>query len=77
MIHYLFTHSISKTYKSFRSLSSQLKKDAEKACAAVEGKELPLDLAHAVKFTESLNLLVDSQLKEYLGKVRLLCVVVF
>lgn len=62
-------YRLSKTYSSFRSLSSQLKKNAEKACAALNGKEIPRDLAKAIKFTESLNHLVDSQKTEYFGKV--------
>jgi hypothetical protein len=48
-------------------LSSQLKKSAEKACTKVNG-DIPPHLAQAIKFTESLNHLVDSQKTEYLGK---------
>lgn len=59
---------LSKTYSAFRSLSSQLKKSAEKACTKLNGS-IPPDLANAIKFTESLNHLVDSQKTEYLGKV--------
>ena len=45
-----------------------MKKNAEKSCAKLKGS-IPPDLASAIKFTESLNHLVESQKTEYFGKV--------
>jgi len=78
-VHYAFLmllieslyHRLSKTYSSFRSLSSQLKKSAEKSCSKLNGS-IPPDLARAIKFAESVNHVVDSQKTEYLGKVCIL-----
>ena len=59
---------LSKTYNAFRTLASQLKKIAEKACSEIDGI-LPSDVAKCVQFAESVSHLVNSQSTAYLGKV--------
>lgn len=61
-------HRLSKAYNAFRTLASQLKKIAEKACTEMDGT-LPSDVAKCVKFAESVSHLVNSQSTAYLGKV--------
>jgi hypothetical protein len=64
-------HRLSKAYNAFRTLASQLKKIAEKACKACTDMDgtLPSDVAKCVKFAESVSHLVNSQSTAYLGKV--------